>query len=695
MPPEVVPPSHPGRLWFHGVLLASVALAVVALMACGSPREGSSATRGGSGDAQEGERIFRRDCLSCHGEDGNRIPVSPLSAKDFLDSRGDATLLAVVSDGKGTMPGFAKARGGPLSENEVRSVVAYVNSKAGRSTTTLLAGQGALIYTKRCQSCHGEDGMRIPISPLGAKGYLDTRTDSQLEEVISQGRGNMPGLPDGSAAKGEATAVISFLRYRVQALAAKSVAAGRDLYVGNCLACHGSTGTRVDKVALGSADYLSSLGDGKIITAINEGTKSGPPFGASKGGAFQVTDSAALIAYLKSWAGLNATAALSTVGAGGQGEALFVRNCAPCHGISGDQVPGVQLRSKAFLDAKTKEMVERTIRTGNRKGMPAWSQDAGGPLNDGQIKGLVEFLFAAEATPAAAGSAPAGGAAAGGGTVDGKPVADFFQAKCSACHGADRKGGVGPALLPDRLTKEDAFYEDTIAKGRPGTPMPSWSAQGVKPDEIKTIVKFLKAAPGGAAAAPAAGGGSSVQIDGKSVADFFQAKCAACHGADRKGVIGPALLPERLTKDNAFYEDTIAKGRPGTPMPSWSAQGMTPEQIKAMVEFLKKPPAGAAAPAPSGGGSVPVSGGGTAGLFGEELFKNTCALCHGLDGLNVKPCPIGSREWLSNMSPEGLITRISRGKPASGMPTWSDALGGQLTAAQISSVAAYLGEMAR
>lgn len=598
MPQQALPRFIPLR-W---ALVAAFLFVVGVVTTVGIMRNGSEAPAAGSAEVREGERIYRRDCLNCHGEDGNRVPVAPLGAKDFLDSRGDATLLAVVSDGKGTMPAYAKTRSGPLSESEIRNVVAYVNSKAGRSTTTLLAGEGALLYTKRCANCHGEDGMRIPISPMGAKGYLDTRTDTQLEDVIVQGRGTMPGLPPGQAEKGEATAIISFLRYRVQALAAKSVAAGRDLYVGNCLACHGSTGSRVDKVSLASADYLSSLGDGKIITSINEGTKSGPPFGANKGGAFQVTDTAALIAYLKSWAGLNATAALATAGGGGQGEALFVRNCAPCHGISGDQVPGVQLRSKPFLEARTKATVDRTIRTGNRKGMPAWSQDAGGPLNDAQIAAVVDFLFAAEAAPAAAAATPA--APAGG------------------------------------------------------------------------------------------GGGGAGQIDGKPVADFFQAKCAACHGPERKGAVGPALLPERLTKENAFYEDTISKGRPGTAMPSWSAQGMTPEQIKVMVEFLKTPPPGAAAPPrPAAGNAVPVAS--TAPLFGEALFKSTCALCHGQDGLQVKPCPIGSREWLSNMSPEGLITRISRGKPASGMPTWSDALGGQLTAEQIRSVATYLNEMAR
>jgi mono/diheme cytochrome c family protein len=46
------------------------------------------------------------------------------------------------------------------------------------------------------------------------------------------------------------------------------------------------------------------------------------------------------------------------------------------------------------------------------------------------------------------------------------------------------------------------------------------------------------------------------------------------------------------------------------------------------------------------------------------------------------------------MSEEGLITRISRGKPPR-MPTWAQKYGGPLSDAQIASVAQYLFVMAK
>ena len=86
-----------------------------------------------------------------------------------------------------------------------------------------------------------------------------------------------------------------------------------------------------------------------------------------------------------------------------------------------------------------------------------------------------------------------GGAAAGDpdGTVKDLPVAEFFAANCAACHGQNREGLVGPALTPDALTQDDQFYFDTIADGRPGTAMPSWSAAGLTNDDIANLVAYI------------------------------------------------------------------------------------------------------------------------------------------------------------------------------------------------------------
>lgn len=70
---------------------------------------------------------------------------------------------------------------------------------------------------------------------------------------------------------------------------------------------------------------------------------------------------------------------------------------------------------------------------------------------------------------------------------------------------------------------------------------------------------------------------------------LFAEHCAACHGGDRLGAIGPALLPEnlgRLRKTEA--EKVIAEGRIATQMPG-HADKLTPEQIKALAEYVYTP----------------------------------------------------------------------------------------------------------
>ena len=49
---------------------------------------------------------------------------------------------------------------------------------------------------------------------------------------------------------------------------------------------------------------------------------------------------------------------------------------------------------------------------------------------------------------------------------------------CGSCHGMTRKGGLGPALLPENLRDfPPEFLVTTILDGRQGTPMPPWRGE--------------------------------------------------------------------------------------------------------------------------------------------------------------------------------------------------------------------------
>ena len=75
---------------------------------------------------------------------------------------------------------------------------------------------------------------------------------------------------------------------------------------------------------------------------------------------------------------------------------------------------------------------------------------------------------------------------------------------------------------------------------------------------------------------------------------LYQQHCSACHGTDRLGVSGPALLPEslhRLSKEKAYQ--TITNGRVATQMKAFKSS-LSESQIQALVNYiytpLKQPP---------------------------------------------------------------------------------------------------------
>ena len=69
---------------------------------------------------------------------------------------------------------------------------------------------------------------------------------------------------------------------------------------------------------------------------------------------------------------------------------------------------------------------------------------------------------------------------------------NLVRQDCGSCHGMTFKGGLGPALLPERLA--DRTVDElaaVILYGRPGTPMPPWDFE-ITEDEAAWIARRLK-----------------------------------------------------------------------------------------------------------------------------------------------------------------------------------------------------------
>ena len=75
-----------------------------------------------------------------------------------------------------------------------------------------------------------------------------------------------------------------------------------------------------------------------------------------------------------------------------------------------------------------------------------------------------------------------------------------------------------------------------------------------------------------------------------SAAQNYATHCAACHGADRLGGTGPALLPESLERlRQSAATDTIRNGRLATQMPAFGDR-LPAAEIDALVAYAYTPP---------------------------------------------------------------------------------------------------------
>ncbi len=75
-----------------------------------------------------------------------------------------------------------------------------------------------------------------------------------------------------------------------------------------------------------------------------------------------------------------------------------------------------------------------------------------------------------------------------------------------------------------------------------------------------------------------------------NASELYQAHCASCHGVDRFGATGPALLPEslkRLRRKKAVK--VIAEGRAATQMAAFG-ETLNPDQIADLVDYIYSPP---------------------------------------------------------------------------------------------------------
>ena len=264
-----------------------------------------------------------------------------------------------------------------------------------------------------------------------------------------------------------------------------------------------------------------------------------------------------------------------------RGARIFVDNCRSCHGLEGDGGIGQALNRPAFLilgehndfglpatpDLGTPDnpgadeitaFLGDTIRCG-RAGtfMPAWSEEFGGTLSDTQIGQLVTLIATGR-----------------------------WDLVREIGHESDAETG---------LSIEELVFVSSDGLKLTGENCGQYNAIEALRYRNRVDPRTVQVTSGGDVVAPDATSpeeptGPSIQ--GVAVEVFYEATCATCHGPDREGLpdLGLPLLPDVLTESDDFYFDTIKNGREGTVMPAWGQQGLTDDDIRLLVDFIRSTP---------------------------------------------------------------------------------------------------------
>ncbi len=85
----------------------------------------------------------------------------------------------------------------------------------------------------------------------------------------------------------------------------------------------------------------------------------------------------------------------------------------------------------------------------------------------------------------------------------------------------------------------------------------------------------------------------SLSWAGDDVASLYKTKCAACHGTDLAGkpaAKAPSLVSDDAKKaSDADFTDMIANGgKDKKPMHAFSAKGLTPDQIRMVIAYIRE-----------------------------------------------------------------------------------------------------------
>jgi cytochrome c oxidase cbb3-type subunit 3/ubiquinol-cytochrome c reductase cytochrome c subunit len=167
-----------------------------------SPSAATPASASASASApghEQGAQLYAKYCKLCHGADakGYAADNAPsLVGESFLRGASDDFIADAIRLGRPdtAMAAYGAVRGGPLSDAQVGSIVAYLRSfgpqaqPLDESPVTGNPQRGSQIYAAQCQTCHGSDHERAKAPSLHNREFKSAATPGFLRQAIIEGR---------------------------------------------------------------------------------------------------------------------------------------------------------------------------------------------------------------------------------------------------------------------------------------------------------------------------------------------------------------------------------------------------------------------------------------------------------------------------------------------------------------------------
>jgi putative heme-binding domain-containing protein len=147
-------------------------------------------------DVEDGGRLFRGNCVGCHGADGDLVPGIDLGHGKFRRASTDDDLVKIIRTGIAGTP----MPPGSYTEFQASTIVAYLRSLATTGRGSGIAGdatRGQVLFAGKgaCNTCHrvGAAGSRVgpdlsDIGTLRKPGSLESSIVDPDAEILAQNR---------------------------------------------------------------------------------------------------------------------------------------------------------------------------------------------------------------------------------------------------------------------------------------------------------------------------------------------------------------------------------------------------------------------------------------------------------------------------------------------------------------------------